>query len=175
MFPKSEVKALPAYAGQNIRKANLAVAASAMGTPRSIPKMATILAASVSEAQKAAAIQDQGFRRTSIIGLVKLPHSISLFGRHSSNGRHVKLKSGTGFGSRLCVFPALIRAAVSRDLAFAKVGYARRRDRRRWPIGSSRRQNTTGSRRDPVDPMYLLVLHSVLQTSSRVASCNANT
>src|SRR6202035_5114525 len=65
VFPNSEVKGPPTYAGQQIRKPNLAVARSAMESPGSIPKAAIMLMANPSEAENAKSIQTELFRRMS--------------------------------------------------------------------------------------------------------------
>src|ERR1700722_18750486 len=69
-FPNSEVKGPPTYAGKKIRKANLAVARSAMESPGSIPKAAIMLMANPSEAENAKAIQNKVFRRMSFTGFL---------------------------------------------------------------------------------------------------------
>jgi hypothetical protein len=68
-LPNSEVKGPPTYAGKKIRKANLAVARSAMESPGSIPKAAIMLMANPSEAEKAKADPNRGISPNVVHGV----------------------------------------------------------------------------------------------------------
>jgi len=72
-LPNSAVKAPPAYAGQKRKKLSRAVASSATRKPwLCAPNTPTTTTASPRAAQKAATIQSQGFRRTSIVALAPI-------------------------------------------------------------------------------------------------------